>query len=49
MISSAAGKAGASLEEMVDLHYKAPDMEFDEGMVTGWFHAFKGASVEVKQ
>jgi hypothetical protein len=47
MISSAAGKAGASLEEMVDLHYKAPDMEFDEGMVTGWFHAFKGASVEV--
>ncbi len=47
IISSAADEAGEKLEEMVDLRYRAPEMEFDENMVTGWFHAFKGASVEV--
>jgi len=47
IISSAADEAGENLEEIADFHYKAPEMEFDEGMVTGWFHAFKGASVEV--
>ena len=48
LFSSAAAEAGVSLDDMTDFDVKLPDAEFEDGMVTGSFSAFKGIAVEMR-
>ncbi len=48
LFRSAASEEGVSLENMTDLDVRLPDAEFEDGMVTGSFSAFKGLSVEMR-
>ena len=48
LFNSAAAEEGISLDDMTDLDVKQPDAEFEDGMVTGSFSAFKGISVEMR-
>lgn len=48
LFSSAAAEEGISLEDMTDLNVQMPDAEFEDGMITGSFSAWKGISVEMR-
>lgn len=48
LFSSAAAEEGISLDDMTDLDVQLPDSEFEDGMVTGSFSAWKGISVEMR-
>ncbi|MFB3764567.1 MAG: hypothetical protein ACE14P_04895 [Methanotrichaceae archaeon] len=48
LFSSAASEEGVSLDDMTGLDVKLPDAEFEDGMITGSFSAFKGISVEMR-
>ncbi len=48
LFSSAAAEEGVSLGELTDLDVQLPDAEFEDGMITGSFSAFKGISVEMR-
>jgi hypothetical protein len=48
LISSVAREAGLDLDAMAEVETKLPEVEFAEGMVTGWFGAYKGVSAEMR-
>ncbi|MGA9097826.1 MAG: hypothetical protein WB392_02710 [Methanotrichaceae archaeon] len=48
LFSSAAAEEGVSLDDMTDVDVELPDAEFEDGMITGSFSAFKGISVEMR-
>jgi hypothetical protein len=47
LLERAARECGVDLKATEELSVKPPDMEFEEGLVTGSFMAFKGISVEI--
>jgi hypothetical protein len=48
LVSSAALEMGLDLEALAQVETKLPEVEFAEGMVTGWFGAYRGVSVEMR-
>jgi len=48
LFSSAVAEEGVSLEDMTKVDVKLPEAEFEDGMITGSFSAFKGISVEMR-
>lgn len=48
LLEAAASEAGICLDEAEELSVEFPEAEFEGGMVTGGFMAWKGASVEMK-
>lgn len=48
LFSSSAAEEGVSLDDLTDLDVQLPDSEFEDGMVTGSFSAWKGISVEMR-
>jgi len=48
LLSSAASDADVSLDDMVERSVQMPDVEFEDGLVTGGFDAWKGLSVDLK-
>jgi hypothetical protein len=48
LVSSVAREAGLDLDALAQVETKLPEVEFREGMVTGWFGAYRGISVELR-
>lgn len=48
LLSTSAAKEGIRLEDMARLDIRLPKMEFEDGLVTGGFAAWKGISVDVR-
>jgi hypothetical protein len=48
LVSSVALEMGLDLEAMAQVETKLPEVEFAEGMVTGWFGAYRGVSAEMR-
>jgi hypothetical protein len=46
LVDSVAREAGLDLDSLAKVETKLPEVEFAEGMVTGWFGAYRGVSVE---
>jgi len=48
LVSSAAKEIGLDLDALAKVETKLPEVEFSEGMVTGWFGAYRGVSAEMR-
>jgi signal transduction histidine kinase len=48
LVSSVALEMGLDLEATARVETKLPEAEFAEGMVTGWFGAYRGVSAEMR-
>jgi hypothetical protein len=48
LVCSAAKEMGLDLEALAKVETKLPEVEFAEGMVTGWFGAYRGVSAEMR-
>jgi hypothetical protein len=48
LVSSVALEMGLDLEATAQMETKLPEAEFAEGMVTGWFDAYRGVRVEMR-
>jgi len=48
LVNSVALEMGLDLEATVQVETKLPEVEFAEGMVTGWFGAYRGVSAELR-
>jgi hypothetical protein len=48
LIRSVAREAGVDLDALAQVETKLPEAEFAEGMVTGWFAAYRGVSAEMR-